>query len=134
MIKRLLASILLIGCCLLATPLSVQAADILGSSAECNNGSYDTGSSAICTDNGAVQGNKNDDPVVDKLRDITSIIAIIAGAAAILLLLVGSIQYITSNGDSNKVGSAKNTIIYALVGLVVIVLAVSIIELILSRI
>jgi hypothetical protein len=133
MIKRLLASLLLVCCCLLATPLSAQAKDILGSSAQCNNASSGTGNSAICTDDATAQSNPNDNPVIDKLQDIATIVEIVAGAAAVILLLIGSIQYITSGGDPNKVSSAKNTIIYALVGVVVIVLAAAIIEFVVNK-
>jgi heme A synthase len=135
MIKRILFSVLFFSCCLLASPLSAQAKDILGSSAECNTASAGTGSSAICTDNtNTLNANKHDDPVADKLRDITKIVAFVSGAAAIILILVGSIQYVTSAGDSNKITGARDTIIYALIGLIVIVLAVSIIEFVLNKI
>lgn len=132
MIKRALA-ILLLSCCLVVNPLSVQAADILGPSAQCNTANSGTGSSAICTDDATAKGNPSDDPVVDKLENIATIVAIVAGAAAVILLLVGSIQYITSGGDTNKVTNAKNTVIYALVGLVVIALAASIIEFVVNQ-
>jgi len=133
MIRRILLSAFVLGCCLLASPISVQAKDILGSAAECNNASAGTGSSAVCTDNGTVKSNPNDDPIVDKLQDIAKIIAFIAGAAAIILILVGSLQYITSNGDSNKIKGARDTVIYSLIGLVVVFLAATIIEFVLNK-
>jgi len=117
----------------MANPLSAQAADILGSSAQCGSAGAGTGSSAVCTDDATAQGNPSNNPVVDKLENIATIVAIIAGAAAIILLLVGSIQYITSNGDSNKISNAKNTIIYALVGIVVVALAATIIEFVVNQ-
>jgi hypothetical protein len=134
MIKRILFLVLFFSCCLLANPLSAQAKDILGSSADCSNPSAGTGSSAICTDDSTTKGNPNDNPVTDKLKDIANIIAYIAGASAVILILVGSIQYITSAGDSSKINNAKNTIIYALIGIVIIALAVSIIEFVLNKI
>jgi hypothetical protein len=57
------------------------------------------------------------------LVKITSIVAFVAGAAAIIVIIVGSIKFITSGGDSNRISNARNTILYALVGLVVIVFA-----------
>lgn len=126
MIKRILLSLLFVCCFFLASPLSVQAKDILSPGADCS-GNNGTGSSAVCTDvNNA--GSTPDDPVVKTLRGITTIVATIAGAGAILLILVGSIQYITSGGDSNKINNAKNTIVYALIGVLVIALAATIIE------
>lgn len=57
------------------------------------------------------------------LRKVTRLIAAIAGVAAVIMILIGGIMYITSGGDAGKVSSAKNTIIYAAVGLVVIATA-----------
>lgn len=129
--RQILSSILVLSFCLLAVPMSVQAKDILGPSAECSNGTAGTGSSAVCTDDSNTSA--ANDPIVSKLRNIARIIAFIAGAAAIILILVGSLQYVTSNGDSNKIKSARDTVIYALIGLVVIVLAATIIEFVLNK-
>jgi hypothetical protein len=133
MIKRILLPLLLVSFCIMTTSLSVQAVgkDILGPGADCG-GNNGTGSSAVCTDTSTVDSTAN--PIVDRLQKITLIIAFVAGAAAILIILVSSIRYITSAGDSNQISSAKNAIIYALVGIIVIVLATSIIEFVFSRI
>lgn len=133
MIRRILLTVLIFGCYLLASPLSAQAKDILGSSAECGSASAGTGSSAICTDDATAQANPNDNPVIDRLQDITKIVAFVAGAAAIILILVGSLQYITADGDSNKIKGARDTVIYALVGLVIIVLSAIIVEFALNK-
>jgi len=139
MIRRILFLLLLISCCSVVVPLAAQAApapkgvNLLGPGSDCT-GSNGTGSSAVCTDTKSANQNKQANPVADRLKKITNIVAFAAGAAAILIMLVGSIQYITSDGDSNQISSAKQTIIYALIGLVVIVLAVSIIEFVLNKI
>lgn len=57
------------------------------------------------------------------IAHITTIVATIAGGIAIIILLVGSIRYITSGGDAGNVKKAKDTILYALIGIAVIVLA-----------
>ena len=63
----------------------------------------------------------------------TRILAIIAGAAAIIVIIVAGLQYITSGGDSKNVSNAKNTILYALIGLAVIVAGQAIITFVLSK-
>jgi hypothetical protein len=137
MIRRILFSLLLISCCSVAVPLVAHAApapkatNLLGPGSDCG-GSSGAGSSAVCTDTQAANPQSN--PVADRLKKITAIIAFAAGAAAVLIMLVAGIQYITSDGDSNQISSAKQTIIYALIGLIVIVLAVSIIEFVLNKI
>ena len=49
------------------------------------------------------------------------------GVVSVIMLIVGGIKYATSAGDSNKVTSAKNTIMYAIIGLAVAVLAFAIV-------
>ena len=130
MIKRIIFSLLLVSGCIVAAPLSVQAgSNIVGTVCDGNN---NTGSSAVCTDTKNVNPAAN--PIIDRFQKITLIVAYVAGGAAVLMILVGSIKYITSSGDSNKISSAKNTIIYALIGVIIIVLAASIIEFVVSKI
>lgn len=47
----------------------------------------------------------------------------VAGGLAIIYLMIGAIQYFTAYGDEAKATTAKNTILYAIIGIVVIVLA-----------
>ncbi len=54
---------------------------------------------------------------------IVSIFSIIIGITAVLMIIYGGFRYITSGGDSGKVGNAKNTLIYAIIGLIVVALA-----------
>ena len=52
-----------------------------------------------------------------------NILSIVVGIVAVIMIIVGGFKYITSNGDSGAVSSAKNTILYAIVGLVIVALA-----------
>src|SRR5665213_3111363 len=54
---------------------------------------------------------------------IVSIFSVIVGIVAVIMIIYGGFRYITSGGDSGKVGNAKNSLIYALVGLVIVALA-----------
>lgn len=49
---------------------------------------------------------------------------------ALLFLIFGGIKYVTSGGDKTKVQGARNTLVYALIGLVIIFLSYFIINLI----
>ena len=51
------------------------------------------------------------------------ILSFVVGFAAILMIVYGGLKYVTSGGDATKTKNAQSTIIYALVGLVVAVLA-----------
>lgn len=57
------------------------------------------------------------------LVDIAWVVSYVAGAAAIILILVGAIRYMTSGGDPGSVKKAKDSVLYALIGVVVVVIA-----------
>jgi len=63
---------------------------------------------------------------------IVSLLSYIAGAVAVIMIIISGFNYITSAGDSNKVNSAKNTLIYAAVGLTIAVLAQVIVNLVIN--
>ncbi len=73
------------------------------------------------------------DDIVPTIRGIASIISIIAGVAAVIVLVVGGIRYISSNGENEQIAQSKRTIIFAVIGLVVIGLAQVIINFVISR-
>lgn len=57
------------------------------------------------------------------LNAVLGIISWIAGIAAIIMIVLAGLKYITSGGDSGSIASAKTSLIYALVGVVIVVLA-----------
>jgi len=63
-----------------------------------------------------------------------NLVAIFAGVAGVIMIMVGGFQYITANGDSSKISSAKNVIIYALVGLLIVALARTIVGFVIGRV
>lgn len=67
------------------------------------------------------------------LTNITQLIVYMTGAVSVLMVTIGGFKYAISAGDSNGIQSAKNTILYALVGLVVAVSAQIIVSFVLSR-
>jgi hypothetical protein len=64
---------------------------------------------------------------------IVNIFSIIVGAVAVIMIIYGGFRYITSGGDSNAVGGAKNTLIYAIIGLVIVALAQVIVHFVLNQ-
>lgn len=64
---------------------------------------------------------------------IVNILSIIVGVAAVIMIIVGGFRYVTSGGDSNNTSGAKNTIIYALVGLVIAILAQVLVQFVLYK-
>jgi Type IV secretion system pilin len=54
---------------------------------------------------------------------ITSVLLFVVGAVAVVMLIFGGIRYIVSGGDQANVTAAKNTILYAIIGIIVALLA-----------
>ena len=61
-------------------------------------------------------------------RQITNTILYIVGIIAVIMLIIGGIRYVVSGGDSKKVTDAKNTVLYAIIGLIVCLLSYAIIN------
>jgi hypothetical protein len=121
--RRLLLAIALIGLCLLAAPQPVKAYSFFGG-VDCNQAS----SSTVCSDQG--DGSNPISGSNGLLLKITNIVAYVGGAAAIVVIVIGAIRYITSGSDvsvgnriDDDVLNAKRSIVGALVGLAIIVLA-----------
>lgn len=69
-----------------------------------------------------------------KIASVVNILSSLVGVVAVIMIIIGGFRYITSAGDSNRVSSAKNTIIYALIGLVIVALAQVIVQFVLKRV
>lgn len=55
------------------------------------------------------------------------------GIISVVMIIVGGIRYTTSNGDSNKVTAAKNTVMYAVIGLVIAIFAYAIVNFVVEK-
>jgi len=64
---------------------------------------------------------------------ITNVLLFIIGAISVIMLIIGGIRYTVSGGDSAAVTSAKNTILYAIVGIIVALLAFAIVNFVLTQ-
>jgi hypothetical protein len=83
----------------------------------------------VCDNNSdsAICENKNDSSD-DLVTTIVNTFLYVTGALSVLMIIVGGFQYVTSQGNSANVTKAKNTILYAVVGLIVSVLAFAIVN------
>ena len=68
------------------------------------------------------------------LNIIINVVIGIIGFVAVMVIILGGVQYTTSAGDSGKVKKAKDTIMYGIIGLVVALMAYSIVNFILSNV
>ncbi len=65
-------------------------------------------------------------------RQITNTVLFIVGVIAVIMLIIGGIKYVISGGDSKKVTDAKNTVLYAIIGMVIAVFSYAIVTFVLS--
>ncbi|MBR5939150.1 hypothetical protein IKZ77_01195 [Candidatus Saccharibacteria bacterium] len=70
----------------------------------------------------------NEDQLPTLIRNIISAVIGVAGLVAVCFIVYGGYQYMTSSGDSGKTQKAKNTILYAAIGLAVCVLSYAIVN------
>lgn len=83
----------------------------------------------VCQGNADSQVCKNDDDDANKLIGVlVNTLLFVVGALSTVMIIVGGIMYATSTGDSGRITKAKNTIMYAIVGLVVAFVAYAIIN------
>lgn len=74
-----------------------------------------------------------DTDITRAARGIVRIFSIVVGIIAVIMIIYGGFRYITSGGDSGRVGNAKNTLIYAVVGLIIVALAQLIVHFVLNQ-
>ncbi|MDZ7785871.1 MAG: hypothetical protein U5L95_01990 [Candidatus Saccharibacteria bacterium] len=79
-------------------------------------------------------GLPNVDLAPSSIQDAISLVATILGFISVIVIIIASIKFALSQGESQKVANAKNTIIYALIGLVVSLLAYSIVNFVIGEV
>jgi hypothetical protein len=57
------------------------------------------------------------------IRTIVNLLSAIVGIVAVIMIIFGGLRYITSGGNDTSVTGAKNTILYAIIGLIIVALA-----------
>ncbi|MBB1549269.1 hypothetical protein HG449_000100 [Candidatus Saccharibacteria bacterium] len=65
---------------------------------------------------------------------LTNTILLVVGLISVIMLVYGGLRYILSGGDSKKVTDAKNTILYAIIGLIISLLAYAIVHFVLNSV
>lgn len=67
------------------------------------------------------------------IQNIVNIISLIVGIIAVIMIIINGLRFITSGGDANSVSSARNGVIYAVVGLILVGMAQFIVRFVLAR-
>ena len=77
-------------------------------------------------------GGSNTGSVEQIAKTITNVLLFLIGVISVIMIVIGGIKYTTSNGDSNRVTAAKNTIMYAIIGIIVAILAYAVVNFVLT--
>ena len=92
---------------------------------------------SVCEGVTLTGGNCDKDASTQSVQNIIKLVvntlSIIVGVASVVMIIIGGFKYITAAGDSNSINTAKNTILYAIIGLVVAALAQIIVRVVLSE-
>lgn len=68
------------------------------------------------------------------IQKLTSWVLLAVGTISVIMLIYGGFRYVISGGDSKKVTDAKNTILYAIIGLIISMLAYAIVRFVITAI
>ena len=93
-------------------------------------------SAADCVQDGADKaGGKSSNTADPKeiIQTIVRILLFLIGAVSVIMLIIGGFRYVISQGDSGAVTSAKNTILYAVIGLIVAIFAWAIVDFVIDN-
>jgi len=123
MLKKLqtfmLLSVVAVGALFVASP-TAMAIDPLDAACQSN------AQSAICK--------SRSDSLPGILKNIISTLIFLIGAISVLMIVIGGLRYVTSGGDSSGLTGAKNTILYAVIGLVVAISSFAIVNFVLGKV
>jgi hypothetical protein len=103
-----------------AALVPVQSASAINVFDQCKNNA----SAAVCKSKG--------DTIGPLIQTVINILLYILGMVAVVMIVIGGIRYTTSNGDSSAIKSAKDTILYSVIGLIVAILSYTIVNFVVS--
>jgi hypothetical protein len=116
--------LLFVGCALFfALGTKTQAFDFFGRACK-NDGTVNGGngsSSPVCQTSQGPESKGN--TVIKVIRAAANIMAFVGGVAAVIVIIVSGLTFVTSSGNSEQVANARRRIVYSSVGLVIIAMA-----------
>ncbi len=73
-------------------------------------------------------GDKNTKGLPGFIENITNLLLFLVGVIAVIAIVISGLRFVTANGNQDQVASARNGIIYAVVGIVVAMMAYAIVR------
>lgn len=122
--KLLTLTLIVLSLVMVASPAVVSAA---------------TAKDSVCAGIGLTGGTSDCKPPADgptvqsTLQAAISILSYLIGFAAVVMLMIAGFKFITAGGEPAKIASARDTILYSVIGLVVAMLAQLIVNFVLTN-
>jgi len=66
-------------------------------------------------------------------QQISNTLIFLVGAIAVIMLIIGGLRYVTSNGEAASIKGAKDTITYAIIGIIVAILSYALVSFVIGR-
>ena len=83
---------------------------------------------------GGTCGTASGDPTVNGVIEFAlNLLSFIAGFIAVVMIIIAGLRFITSQGDPSSANGARSALIYAIIGIVIVVLAQVIVQFVLNR-
>ena len=103
------------------------------SSSDCIQGGLCKGAQGLNVAEGTVACTEQDAGLTGLVKTIINVLSVIVGVVAVIMIIIGGFRYITSGGKQESVSGAKNTIMYAVIGLIIVALAQVIVRFVLTN-
>ena len=88
----------------------------------------------LTTSSGPNCSSQSEKTISNRIETVLNLLTVVAGIISVVMIIISGVRFVTAAGDTNQITSARNTLIYALAGLVIIALAQIIVKLVLSKI
>lgn len=134
MIKKLKLFILSVSSLIMfMVPMAVSTTAFADVSQSTINGGLNCGANGDLTKGDCGSDSSSAGKVNTLVTTVVNVISIIVGIIAVIMIIVAGLRYVTSGGKQESVTGAKNTILYAVIGLVIVALAQLIVHFILNK-
>ena len=129
-----LLSKLLLGMSLAMSLLFLQALPAAAQTSPDIQAGLCAGANLDINDTNCTGGNDAVSTINDLIRKVINLLSVIVGVVAVIMIMIGGFHYITSGGSDTGVTSAKNTILYAIIGLIIVALAQLLVRFVLRQV
>lgn len=95
--------------------------------------SLNCGAGLVLQPNGTCSAPDQTNKINTTITTVINIFSFVVGVIAVIMIIYGGIRFVLSGGDSTATGAARSTVLYAVIGLVVVALAQIIVRFVLNK-